>query len=633
MDDARSPVDHKPEQDADGAAQVTITFEPAGRAFTVERGETLFEIAVQAGVPVDTVCGGNGSCGKCKVHFATEPPVAGPVDFMHLSGGEISGGYRLSCQVRAAHDMTVTVPETGDPAMASILHHGLGRQVELHPNIRKVFIPYANPREAQNVSDWDRIRRSWPKQTRPRDIPLHFLRRLPAAARDKQGMTLVTAGRSVIGIEAGNTAGRQYGVSFDIGSTTVVGFLVDLGTGEEAAVASAVNTQAVYGDDIIGRLARAQRSPEGLAKLNAMIVEQLNGLIAELSATAGIAADEIYEATVVGNMAMHHFLLRRDSTYLGLAPYAPVISESVAVTAEELGLAINAAAPVFVLPNIAGFVGSDTVAVMLACEIAEQNEYRMAIDVGTNGEMALANRKRLIACSAPAGPALEGARIKMGMRAAPGAIDHVWIEDDVRVSVIGDVPATGICGSALIDIAAQLLDAGLLNTSGAYIRHDKLAASVPDALRDRLIEAAQRKDTYFVLARAGETGGKTDIVFTQQDVREMQLAKGAIRAGTMILLQEMGLEDGDLAEVMLAGAFGNFIDPANARRCGLTPQVPIERISSIGNAAGVGARLALVSVVERRRADRLAQRTEHIQLSGLDAFQKAFTRAMQFPES
>jgi uncharacterized 2Fe-2S/4Fe-4S cluster protein (DUF4445 family) len=185
----------------------------------------------------------------------------------------------------------------------------------------------------------------------------------------------------------------------------------------------------------------------------------------------------------------------------------------------------------------------------------------------------------------------------------------------------------------LIDIAAQLLDAGLLNTSGAYIRHDKLAASVPDALRDRLIEAAQRKDTYFVLARAGETGGKTDIVFTQQDVREMQLAKGAIRAGTMILLQEMGLEDGDLAEVMLAGAFGNFIDPANARRCGLTPQVPIERISSIGNAAGVGARLALVSVVERRRADRLAQRTEHIQLSGLDAFQKAFTRAMQFPES
>jgi uncharacterized 2Fe-2S/4Fe-4S cluster protein (DUF4445 family) len=574
-------VDHKPEPDADAAAQVTITFEPAGRAFTVERGETLFEIAVEAGVPVDTVCGGNGSCGKCKVHFATEPPVAGPVDFMHLSGGEISGGYRLSCQVRAAHDMTVTVPETGDPAMASILHHGLGRQVELHPNIRKVFIPYTDPRAAQNVSDWDRIRRAWPKQTRPRDIPLHFLRRLPAAAREKQGMTLVTAGRSVIGIEAGNTAGRQYGVSFDIGS----------------------------------------------------IVEQLNGLIAELSTSAGIAADEIYEATVVGNMAMHHFLLRLDSTYQGLAPYAPVISESVAVTAEELGLAINAAAPVFVLPNIAGFVGSDTVAVMLACEIAEQNEYRMAIDVGTNGEMALANRRRLIACSAPAGPALECARIKMGMRAAPGAIDHVWIEDDVRVSVIGDVPATGICGSALSDIAAQLLDAGLLNTSGAYIRHDKLAASVPDALRDRLIEAAQRKDTYFILARAKETGGKTDIVFTQRDVREMQLAKGAIRAGTMILLQEMGLEDGDLAEVMLAGAFGNFIDPANARRCGLTPQVPLERISSIGNAAGVGARLALVSVVERRRADRLAQRTEHIQLSGLDAFQKAFTRAMQFPES
>lgn len=615
---------------------VTVTFQPSGRRFAVRPGEVLFEAAVQAGVEVDTVCGGNGSCGKCKVRFEDGPPAPGSLDFIHLSAGEIAEGYRLSCQVAAGRDMVVQVPASGDRARARILHHGVAREVELQPNIRKLFMPYTNPREvaeiAANISDWDRVVAEWPRTARPREAPLGVLRALPAAIRDPAGMTVVTAGRKVIGFEHGDTAARQYGVAFDIGSTTVVGFLIDLATGAEAAVASAVNRQAAYGDDIIGRLGRAQRSPEGLAQLNAMILEQLDGLLDELTAAAGIRRDEIYEVTVVGNMAMHHFLLRLDSTFLGLAPYAPVARGAQAVTAGELGLALAPEVPVFVMPNIAGFVGSDTVAVMLATELAEGNAFRMAIDVGTNGEMALGHRRRLVACSAPAGPALEGARISMGMRAAPGAIDHVRIDDDVDYSVIGDEPPQGICGSALIDIVAVLLDAGLLNHSGAFIRHADLPGSVPQALRDRLVEAEKRRDSYFVLARAADSGAERDIVFTQQDVREMQLAKGAIRAGTMLLLQEMGLADDDLEQVMLAGAFGNFIDPKNALRCGLTPAVPVERIASVGNAAGVGAKLALVNVVQRRRAERIAERTEHLQLSGSAAFQKAFTHAMQFPK-
>jgi uncharacterized 2Fe-2S/4Fe-4S cluster protein (DUF4445 family) len=615
------------------AKTVTVIFQPSGRRFEVAEGEVLFEVAAEAGVDVDTVCGGNGSCGKCKVRFDTDPPAPDPLDYMHLSGGEIAQGYRLSCQVRAARDMSVQVPESGARAKVQILHHGVARSVDLQPNVRKLYAPYVNPREAENVADWDRLRMRWPRTSRPREISLDLLRMLPAAIRDAAGMTLLTAGRRVIGIETGNTTARQYGVAFDIGSTTVVGFLVDLGTGADAAVASAVNAQAVYGDDIIGRLSRAQRNPEGLAKLHAMIVEQLNAILGELTAEAGIAARDICEVTVVGNMAMHHFLLRLDSTYLGLSPYAPVTRSAVATSAGELALALAPETPLYVLPNVAGFVGSDTVSVILATNMGADNALRMAIDVGTNGEMALGNRKRLIACSAPAGPAFEGARIKMGMRAAPGAIDHVWIEDDVRLTVIGEVPPQGICGSALIDIVAQLLDAGLLNHAGAYIRHEKLDPRVPQALRDRLIEAEKRRDSYFILARKGEHGAEQDIIFTQQDVREMQLAKGAIRAGTMMLLQEMGLDDAALEEVMLAGAFGNFIDARNALRCGLTPQVPLARITSVGNAAGVGARIALVNVVERRRAERLADRTEHIQLSGSNAFQKAFTHAMQFPKS
>lgn len=621
------------EEAADQVAEtVAVTFQPTGHSFTVPLGETLFEIAATAGVEVDTVCGGNGECGKCKVRFDADPPVTTPLDHIHLSGGEIAEGYRLSCQVKATRDMTVHVPEAGDKAKVRILHQGVERDVELNPNIKKIFIPYQDVRAHEHEADWDRVRMTMPRKVRPIDISLRLLRELPRLSRLKEGLTLVLEARSVIGIEPGNTAHRHFGVAFDIGSTTIVGLLLDIGTGAEVAVASAMNKQKVYGDDIIGRLARAQRNPEGLEMMHGMLLEQINALLAELCEDSGVSLDEIYEMTVVGNMAMHHFLLKLDSTYLGLAPYAPVVREAVTIRASELGLDLGPETPIFVLPNIAGFVGSDTVAVMLAAETTTSKGYRMAIDVGTNGEMALANKRRIIACSAPAGPALEGARIKMGMRAAPGAIDHVTIADDVTVSVIGDVLPVGLCGSALIDITAEMVRAGLMHPSGAYMRHNEMSADVPQALRDRMIEAKQRKDSYFILVRAADTGAVKDVTFSQADVRECQLAKGAIRAGTMMLLDEMGITDDDLEEVCLAGAFGNFIDPGNALGCGLTPAVPLEKIRPVGNAAGVGAKLVLLSVVERRKAIRIAQKTEHIQLSGSAKFQKAFATAMLFPD-
>ncbi|MFQ5534551.1 MAG: ASKHA domain-containing protein [Sphingomonadales bacterium] len=627
-----APVVPDHDRQVAASAAVSVVFQPSGRRFSVARGETLFEIAADAGVAVDAVCGGNGSCGKCKVRIADQAPVPAPADYMHLTGGEMADGYRLSCQVHADRDLTVHVPANGDRARVRILHHGVTREVELHPNIKKVFLPYSNPRHNEHVADWDRIRATLPRKLRPTGIPLDLLRALPALCRDEAGMTLVLAGRNVIGIEPGNTSARNYGVAFDIGSTTIVGFLIDLSTGQEVATASAANKQAAYGDDIVGRLSRAQRNAEGLARLHDMLIEQLNAILGELAAKADGGRGSINEVTIVGNMAMHHFLLKLDTTYLGLAPYAPVLRNSMDVEASELGLDLRARTPVFVLPNIAGFVGSDTVGVMLATEIAGSREYRMAIDVGTNGEIVLANRRRTIACSAPAGPALEGARIKMGMRAAPGAIDHVRIDDDVHFTVIGDIPPVGICGSALIDIAAQLCQVGLLSASGAFLRHAELADTVPATLRKRLVEAKNRRDSYFLLALAADTGAERDIIFTQQDVRECQLAKGAIRAGTMLLLDEMGIGVDDLETVMLAGAFGNFLDSGNARRAGLTPPVPLERIQSVGNAAGVGAKLALVSVVERRNAIRLAGRAEHIQLSGSEKFQKAFAQAMKFPQ-
>lgn len=610
---------------------VQVTFQPMGRTFAVPHNETLFDAAAEVGVEVDTVCGGNGSCGKCKVRFEEEPPPPTPIDYVHLSGGELQQNYRLSCQVTACRDMVIHVPPAGGRAKVQILHDGVQREVPFQLNVLKIHLPYTPPRQRDGVADWDSVKQVLPRWFQGVHMPLPWLRRLPDFIRRTEGMTLVVAGRELIRLETGDTTPHHYGVAVDIGSTTVVGFLIDLNTGAELAVASGLNKQATYGDDLIARLSRAQYNPDGLARMHQLIIDQLNELFSQLADQAGIDIGQINEVTVVGNMAMHHFLLRLDSTFLGLSPYAPVIRDSVTVTAGELGLNLAPDTPLYTLPNIAGFVGSDTVGVILASEMHNSTGIKLAIDVGTNGEVALGSKERLIACSAPAGPAFEGARIKQGMRAALGAIDHVSIGSDVNYSVIGNVPPRGICGSALIDICAGLLRAGLLDFTGKFLRHADLPAGIPDRLRERLVEAENRRDTYFVLAWAEESGAEQDIIFTQQDIRQFQLAKGAIRAGEMVLQQVMGLADDDLEEVLLAGAFGNFIDLANARQVNLVPpQVPLERLRSIGNAAGMGARLALISTKERAAAERIGRKTEHIQLSGLDDFQKAFVHAMRF---
>jgi len=626
-------IDAQPDETTGQVDTVRVTFQPAGQTFDVPIGETLFEVALAVGVEVDTVCGGNGSCGKCKVRFESGLPPAKPIDYVHLSGGEVDAGYRLSCQVEAHEDMRVHVPPAGGKMQVQILHDGVDRAVQLRPNVIKIHIPYVNPRQRDGIADWDAVKHGLPRWFQSVAIPLPWLQQLPAFIRDEAGMTITVAGREVTRIESGNTAQQHYGVAIDIGSTTVVVYLVDLNTGEEVAVTSAMNRQTAFGDDLIARLSRAQFNPDGLARLHTMLIEQLNDLFKQLADEAGITVDQINEVTVVGNMAMHHFLLKLDSTYLGLSPYAPVIRDAMSVPAHELGLMLEPHTPVYILPNIAGFVGSDTVGVMLASELHTTDGFRLAVDVGTNGEIALGAPGRLIACSSPAGPAFEGGRIKQGMRAALGAIDHVSMAGDVEYTVIGDVAPRGICGSALIDICAELLRHGLLDFTGKLLRHDELADRVPVHLRERLIEAESRRDSYFVLARAEDTGGEHDIIITQQDIREFQLAKGAIRAGEMILQQVMDLQDDDLSEVLLAGAFGNFINLENARRVNLVPQLPLDRLRSVGNAAGVGARLALVSTKERLAAEKMARRTEHIQLSGLPDFQKAFAHAMRFPKT
>jgi len=616
----------------DGPAAIEITFQPMGVTVEVPRGETLFRAAADVGVEVDTVCGGNGLCGKCKVLVTDESSVAAkPIDHVHLNGDEIRDGYRLSCQIEANEDLVVSVPPAG-ARNVKILHHGVQREVPLRPNVLKIHLPFVPPRSRDGIADWDAVKAVLPSWFTRVQVPLHWLRRLPALIRDETGMTLtIVRRRTVTRIEPGDTTIDSCGIAVDVGSTSIVGYLLDLNTGEELAVASGLNRQAAYGDDIIGRLSRAQFDESGLLRLHELLIDQLDDVFDELLSAAGADKSVVTEVTVVGNMAMHHFLLRLDSTYLGLSPYAPVTRDSVVVSADTLGLHLEPDVPVYVLPNIAGFVGSDTVGVILASGISTARTPTMAVDVGTNGEVVIGSRDGMVACSAPAGPAFEGARIKHGMRATTGAIDHVSMNGDVDFSVIGDTAPVGICGSALIDIAAGMLRSGLLDHTGKLLLHRELPDSVPGALRDRLVDGETRKDSYFVLVREGEGEALSEIVFTQQDIREFQLAKGAIRAGQMVLQQQVGIEDDDLGEVVLAGAFGTYIDLKNARLVNLVPPIEMGRLRSVGNAAGVGAKLALLSTRQRSLAERIGAGTEHIRLSGLDEFQKAFTHAMRFP--
>jgi uncharacterized 2Fe-2S/4Fe-4S cluster protein (DUF4445 family) len=377
----------------------------------------------------------------------------------------------------------------------------------------------------------------------------------------------------------------------------------------------------------MSRIAFAQESPANLRKLRLRVVGLLNQHIAHVCRESGVLPKWIYKVVVVGNTCMHHLLLGIDPTYLGLAPYAPVVRHALVVPARDLPLRIAPGARVCLLPLIAGFVGADAVAVILATRLDESARVRIAVDIGTNGEVLLGSRERLWACSAPAGPALEGAQIRHGMRAALGAIDRVTVGDDLQVHTIGDTDALGICGSGLIDLVAGLLDAGVIDWTGLI--QVETRELLPPALRDRV--RMRGEDRLVVVLRPGESGARQEIVLGQDDVRQVQLAKGAIAAGIALLQQVSGLPPEAFAELLLAGGFGNYLSIESAARIGLIPALPPGQVRYVGNAASLGAQLALLSEAERGRAARIAGRVEHVSLAAHPRFEEVFVECMNFP--
>jgi len=419
-----------------------------------------------------------------------------------------------------------------------------------------------------------------------------------------------------------------YGIAFDIGTTTVVGYLINLETGATLACVSGLNPQTVFGGDLISRIGFAAEKKTHVKKLHQRIVTFMNDLSERACDQVGISRADICKVTLVGNTCMHHLFLGIDPTPLGSAPYAPVLREARQCPARECGLRLHKHAQVYTLPIIAGFVGADTVAMILSAKLGSRAGNVIAADIGTNAEVVLKSHHGLIACSSPAGPALEGGQIRDGMRASLGAIDQVTADRDIIIHTIGDAPALGICGSGLIDAIAELLDLGIIDKTGRL--HVEPKALLPEAIAARL-RNGEDGVAEFVLVWAADSGNHLDIVLSQGDIRQLQLAKAAIMSGVQALLQQGNLEHIDIDAFLLAGGFGNYINIRNARRIGLIPDLANDRIHFIANAAGLGAQMALLSEQCRRQAEKIAVETQHLSLAGLQGFQKIYLDAMGFP--
>ncbi len=600
-----------------------VTFESAKEPVWSLPGETILDCARRAGVRVSSVCGGRGLCKSCVIRIKEGPAEkASPEDVEFFSPAEINDNWRRACRTFPVGNCTVEVSARAGAAPLRTQIRSEDVWVHPDPAVRLCPITVAEASLKHPVADDHRLMRAlnekWPGAgTR---IDVEVLRALPSLMRTPGGQ-LEAAVRfgEVVGVLLPEKK-PFLGLAIDLGTTNIAGLLVDLRTGRTLQSEGIENPQATYGADVITRIGHARSSAETLRDLRDLAVGGINGLARTLCAARSLTTDRIAEIVVVGNTAMHHLFLGLPVKNLGAVPFVPVASSPLDVKARDTGLEAMPGAYVHLLPNIAGFVGADHTAVLLAIDCEHERRTIVVLDIGTNTEISLLHQGKLTSLSCPSGPALAGGHIRCGMRSAPGAIAAVTITgEEVHFETIDGALPVGICGSGVLDVTAQLYLAGIVNSGG------RMRADHP-RVRSR---NGQRQ---FVLADKSQTHGRS-VVFTQHDIRAVQLAKGAIRAAIDVLLHDAGLETQQIDQIIIAGAFGAYIDLPNSIAIGMLPDVPLDRIAQVGNAAGIGAKLALVSHPHRVTAQSIAAGSRYIEMSGLAAFNTAFMKSIAFPNS
>ena len=602
--------------------RIKLTFLELGKAdapprqVSVPSGVSLFEAASWNGIAIDSTCGGHGTCKKCKVKIEN-PAIPTSLDSRAFNAEELREGWRLACVQKAVVDTAVDVPPlTTRPKAATV---GVGRQVILRPAVQKRYIELVEPTLHDQRTDIERVRDEI-SDIEPR-AGLEVLRLLPTVLRKSNfKVTAVLIDDEIIDIEPGDTTSTRYAIAYDLGTTTVVATLLDLSTGTPVAVASMLNKQQPFGADVISRISATMMDPEALDRLRLLAQETLAELTREVCES--IDPLNVYEVALAGNATMTQLLLGIDPEPLGVAPFIMASAIFPDVAASELGIEIHPRAKAFLMPSLGAYVGGDIISGALASGMDRDKRLRLFIDVGTNCEIILGDGERILATAAPAGPAFEAASIKCGVRAAPGAIETVKIiNGEIVLGTIDEEPAMGICGSGLVDACAVLVDAGLLDLSGRFVTNE-IAMQIAPTLAPRLIE--REGERIFTL--------EGDIFLSQRDVRELQFAKAAIATGWALLLEEFGVEESDVQQVLLAGSFGSYLSPASAVRIGLVPKLPTLRIVSAGNVAGEGAKMALLSLQERKGALALLEEIDYVELSDRSDFNDKFVDRLAFPE-
>ncbi len=607
-----------------------IHFEPVGRRGKVPEGGNLLEAARALGVELESLCGGTGTCGRCCIQILSgevSEPTASEMEF--LTPDDISQGYRLACCTFVNGDCKVRVPPESLSSPQRTQVEGEELPVEPDPIIRTYLVSLAPPTLEDLEADAERLLDALERQHdfRGASIDIDVLRQISPQLREYLDpgsgtwrVQAVVRGREIIGLLGPDLP--PLGLAVDLGTTKIALYLLDLNTGLTLAAQGLMNPQIAYGEDIIARISYIERNVSHATDLGDLVVANINKAAHKMCAQVDAEASQISDAVVVGNTVMHHIFLDLPLKQLARAPYIPAVTSALDLKARDLELEFMPGSYVHLLANIAGFVGADHVAMLLAAMIEQQPGTTLAIDIGTNTEICLHHEKRLTSMSCASGPAFEGAHIKHGMRAANGAIEHLRIfEDRIEYQTIGGAPPVGLCGSGILDAMAQLYLSGVLDEQGRMHDHPRVRTV-----------GGERE---FVLIDEGDVSHETDdidseqiISFSQKDVRELQLAKGAMSAGIKLLLRTAGVQMDELDRVIVAGAFGTYIDIASAITIGMLPDLPLDRFRQVGNAAGMGAKLALISRTKRDEARSLADRIKYLELATHPDFQNTFAQSM-----
>jgi len=607
-----------------------VVFQPLGRRFIMHIGESLYLAAKAANV--ESLCGGKGLCGKCRIIIKEGQNLLSPISTSEekfLSKEEINEGYRLACQtiIENIGKVIVEVPFESRVGKQKLAVSGMEAKVEFNPNVKKYFLEVSHPTLSDFKPDFERIIEALnvKHNLNIERISYYALKNLPITLRNSGFKVTLTikAEKEIIDVEEGDKEKELYGFAVDIGTTKVAGYLMDLNSNKVVATASMMNPQIPYGEDVISRISYASKNPLNLEVLHKTIVDGINQLIKEACEKAGINPKSIYELVIVGNTAMHHIFFNINPKFLALSPYIPTLKKSLYVKSKDLNINIHSEAEVYSLPLIAGFVGADAVADILATEIYKLKDKTLLIDIGTNTEIILSDGLNLICCSAASGPAFEGAHITHGMRAATGAIEKIWINpEDLNpiYKTVDDEKPRGICGSGIIDAIAEMFKAKIIDFNGRIkteVNHSRIRKN--------------NKISEYVIAWKKETAIDKDIVITQKDVFEVQLAKAAIYSGISILMKKLNVKVNELSKVFIAGAFGFYLNPESAKIIGMIPDIPLNKIVFAGNTAGSGARMALISKKVRKEAEKLIDKISYVELAADPSFEHEFISALQLP--